>query len=166
MRKKLQLDRQAGRLWLRAFLQSIDIYDFYWKMQIPASSWRGHNAAAGAGWPARPSTDLSTVSAAATGSSEVLKIAVDCPLRALLDYLPPPGRAASSVRPGTRVRVPMGRRETVGVVVDSAAQSELADTRLRRVSELLDEEPLLDTALLELLTWTASYYHHPPGRTP
>ncbi len=96
-------------------------------------------------------------------ATEVLKIAVDCPLRALLDYLPPEGRAASSVLPGTRVRVPMGRRETVGIVVGSAAQSALANARLRRVAATLDEQPLLDAALLELLTWTASYYHHPPG---
>ena len=96
-------------------------------------------------------------------ATEVLKVAVDCPLRALLDYLPPQNRQASSVPPGTRVRVPMGRRETVGIVVASATHSALADTRLRRVAAVLDEEPLLDAPLLELLTWTASYYHHPPG---
>jgi primosomal protein N' (replication factor Y) len=103
------------------------------------------------------------VNAVSTTAPEVLKVAVDCPLRALLDYLPPQDRPASTVRPGTRVRVPMGRRETVGIVVGSAAHSQLATARLRRVSELLDEAPLLDPALLDLLTWTASYYHHPPG---
>jgi primosomal protein N' (replication factor Y) len=103
------------------------------------------------------------VNAESSCATEVLKIAVDCPLRALLDYLPPEGRAASAVPPGTRVRVPMGRRETVGIVVGSAAQSALANARLRRVAATLDEQPLLDAGLLELLTWTASYYHHPPG---
>jgi primosomal protein N' (replication factor Y) (superfamily II helicase) len=34
---------------------------------------------------------------------------------------------------------------------------------LRPVSELLDPEPLFDPPLLELLRWTAGYYHHPPG---
>ena len=94
---------------------------------------------------------------------EVLKIAVDCPLRALLDYLPPTGMAASELLPGMRVKVPMGRREAIGVVVGRAANSQLATERLRRVVTVLDAQPLLDEGLLELLTWTASYYHHPPG---
>jgi primosomal protein N' (replication factor Y) (superfamily II helicase) len=94
---------------------------------------------------------------------EVLKIAVDCPLRALLDYLPPKDRPASALLPGMRVKVPMGRREAIGVVVGRAAQSHLASDRLRRIVQVLDEEALLDAGLLELLTWTASYYHHPPG---
>ena len=96
-------------------------------------------------------------------SPEVLKIAVDCPLRTLLDYLPPEGRAATEFPPGVRVRVPMGRREAVGVVIGRAAQSQLASGRLRAVIEVLDDEPLLEPGLLDLLLWTASYYHHPPG---
>ena len=96
-------------------------------------------------------------------SPEVLKIAVDCPLRTLLDYLPPKGRAADELSPGMRVRVPMGRREAIGVVISQAAQSQLASGRLRAVIEALDDEPLLEPGLLDLLLWTASYYHHPPG---
>ena len=96
-------------------------------------------------------------------SPEVLKIAVDCPLRTLLDYLPPKGRAAGELSPGMRVRVPMGRREAIGVVISQAAQSQLASGRLRAVIEALDDEPLLEPGLLDLLLWTASYYHHPPG---
>ena len=93
----------------------------------------------------------------------VLKVAVDCPLRTLLDYLPPAGQLGEEVPAGARVRVPMGRRNAIGVVVGHAGGSALLPQRLRRVSELLDAEPLLDAALLELLQWTSAYYHHPPG---
>ena len=93
----------------------------------------------------------------------ILKVAVDCPLRALLDYLPPEGLRATDFPAGARVRVNLGRRNAVGVIVAHAAQSALAPERLRPIQELLDAEPLFDPVLLELLQWTASYYHHPPG---
>ena len=84
-------------------------------------------------------------------------------MREPLDYLPIAGREAASLPAGSRVRVPFGRRHAVGIVTGHAAHSSLATDRLRRVSELLDAEPLLDAALLELLRRTAEYYHHPLG---
>ncbi len=93
----------------------------------------------------------------------VLRVAVDCPLRGPLDYLPPPGRRAADLPLGARVRVSLGRRDAVGVIVAHAAGSTLARERLRPVRELLDDEPLFDPVLLDLLQWTAQYYHHPPG---
>ena len=117
----------------------------------------------GASLADNPSTDLSTrmISGILTGG--ILKIAVDCPLRQLLDYLPPAGRAAEDLPAGARVRVPMGRRSAVGVIVGHAAESQLAVDRLRPISQLLDAAPVFDAQMLELLQWTASYYHHPPG---
>ncbi len=103
------------------------------------------------------------MSAGDSSPAGVLKVAVDCPLRALLDYLPPPGMLATDLPAGARVRVPMGTRSAVGVIVAHAAHSQLESGRLRPVTELLDATPLFDAALLELLQWTASYYHHPPG---
>ena len=100
---------------------------------------------------------------AGLGASGIVQVAVDCPLRSLLDYLPPAGASAESLPAGARVRVPMGNRSAVGVVVGHAGQSQLAPQRLRRITALLDVQPLIDTELLELLRWTASYYQHPPG---
>ena len=93
----------------------------------------------------------------------VLRVAVDCPLRSLLDYLPPVGARASDLPAGARVRVPMGARSAVGVIVGHADESLLEPQRLRRITALLDPKPLFDAALLDLLRWTASYYQHPPG---
>jgi primosomal protein N' (replication factor Y) (superfamily II helicase) len=93
----------------------------------------------------------------------ILKVAVDCPLRSLLDYLPPAGLDRAQFPPGARVRVALGRRSAVGVIVAHAETSLIAPDRLRPIRELLDPEPLFAPELLDLLLWTASYYHHAPG---
>ena len=91
----------------------------------------------------------------------ILRVAVDAPLDTLFDYLAP---AAGPVPPpGTRVRVPFGRRRPVGLVMAHAPSSDLAPERLKPVLEILDAAPLFDPALLQLLAWTARYYHEPPG---
>ena len=91
------------------------------------------------------------------------RVAVDCPLRTTLDYLPPADSSPATLQPGMRVRVPMGRREAVGLLVGPSTGSTVEASRLKAIRAPIDAEPLLDAALLELLLWTASYYHHPPG---
>ena len=98
-----------------------------------------------------------------SSAAGILRVAVDCPLRALLDYLPAAGTRAADWPPGARVRVSLGRRSAIGVIVAHAAESALEPGRLRPVRESLDAQPLIDASLLDLLQWTASYYHHPPG---
>ena len=98
----------------------------------------------------------------AATQSGVLRIALDVPLRRLFDYRPPPGGPAS-IRPGVRVRVPFGRQRQVGVVIETATQSQIPPERLRAALELIDETPVLDDSALALLIWAADYYHHPIG---
>ena len=89
----------------------------------------------------------------------ILKVALDTPLRRLLDYRA--GNTPAVV--GARVRVPFGRQQRVGLVVAQATQSEIAPEKLREVTDVIDAEPLLDAGLLALLAWAADYYHHPVG---
>ncbi len=89
----------------------------------------------------------------------IARVAIRTPLYHLFDYLAPAG----GVTPGTRVRVPFGRGETIGLVVETADSSTLERSRLKPVREVLDDRPVLDTILLRLLTWAADYYHQPPG---
>jgi primosomal protein N' (replication factor Y) len=93
----------------------------------------------------------------------IVQVAIDRPLRSALDYLPPPGVPAAAVSAGVRVRVPVGRGRTVGVVVGHGATSSVAAGRLRALEAVLDDRPLFDPPALELLRWTAEYYHHPLG---
>ena len=80
-----------------------------------------------------------------------------------LDYLPPLNADPPPI--GARVRVPLARSRTVGVVVGYAEQASVDARRLRRVQEVLDDEPLVPAELLELIRFTAAYYHYPPGET-
>ena len=93
----------------------------------------------------------------------VVRVAIDAPLRTAFEYLPPAGFASSDVPMGARVRVPVGHRSTVGVVVGNAAEPSVGASTLKSVHELIDAGPLLDGSLLQLLCWTAEYYHHPLG---
>ena len=92
----------------------------------------------------------------------ILKIALDTPLRRVFDYLPP-ALVRDSIRPGVRVRVPFGRRRTVGILVATATDSTIDPTKLRRALEVLDEAPIFDPVTFDLLRWAADYYHHPLG---
>lgn len=93
----------------------------------------------------------------------ILRVAVDVPRRTLFDYLPPSGTHAGTFRPGLRVRVPFGRGERIGVVMQIGQVGEGAHSAPRRARALLDEAPLWPAALLSVIEWAAAYYHHPIG---
>jgi primosomal protein N' (replication factor Y) (superfamily II helicase) len=91
----------------------------------------------------------------------VLRVALALPRPGLFDYLPPPDMAAGPDWTGCRVRVPFGRRELVGVVVESGPA---ADSRpLRPVRARLDATSLFDSELWQTLRWAARYYQAPLG---
>jgi len=93
--------------------------------------------------------------------AQTIPVAVPGPFPGSLDYLPPDTDTPPAV--GARVRVPLGRRQVVGVVTGRLRDAELAGHRLRRINQVLDAQPLLHAELLELMTWSARYYHHPVG---
>lgn len=100
------------------------------------------------------------VAAPTSSTPQIWRCAVPSPLRQLLDYLPAPGAPG---KPGCRVRVPLGRRTVVGIIVEITGESALPAQQLRPAEALLDTEPLLSVALLQLLRWVSDYYIHPPG---
>ncbi len=91
----------------------------------------------------------------------ILEVAIDTPLRQVFDYRPPEDSATPE--PGTRVLVPFGRRQVIGIVVSRKERSEHSEGRLKRILRPIDPRPTLDAALLRLLRWAADYYHHPLG---
>ena len=92
----------------------------------------------------------------------ILRVALDTPLRRLFDYLPA-REQGHSPRPGCRVRVPFGRQRLVGVIHSHADRSELPREKLKPILTVIDAEPILDARVLELLEFSAQYYHHPLG---
>src|SRR5579863_8148847 len=97
----------------------------------------------------------------------ILQVALDTPLRRVFDYRPPARFSGQdlgdALRLGTRVRVPFGRRQLIGVLVGIAAQSDVPSPKLKPALEILDTQPILDPHTFDLLRWAAEYYHHPIG---
>ena len=96
-------------------------------------------------------------------SEVILGVAIDAPLRRLFDYRAPPLTDGGKIQPGQRVWVPFGRRKMVGVILEVRSHSELPAARLKNALALIDDSPVLDATLLDLLRWSAEYYRHPPG---
>ena len=90
-----------------------------------------------------------------------LRVAVPVPVAEGFDYRWPGPEPAP--RPGTRVRVPFGRGERIGIVIEARGGRTVADAALKNVREVLDPEPLIDGELMGSLEWAAGYYHHPIG---
>lgn len=70
-----------------------------------------------------------------------------------------PEELRGAVRPGHLVVAPFGPRRVQGVVTDTPAVPEVEQTR--PIYELLDPEPVLTPAQLDLARWIAGYYHSP-----
>ncbi|VXB21615.1 Primosome factor n' (replication factor Y) [Pseudomonas sp. 8AS] len=95
----------------------------------------------------------------------ILRLALPSPLRRLFDYRPPAGVPRSALQPGMRLRVPFGRREMVGVLIEVVEHSEVPLDKLKPALQLLDRRTPLPTPLFRLCLWTAQYYQHSLGDT-
>ena len=95
-------------------------------------------------------------------ASVIWRCAVPTPLRRLFDYWPPENGDLTP-QPGIRVKLPFGSRSIVAIVLAHETNTDVDPKRLRRVASVIDTEPLFPPPLLELLTWTATYYQHPLG---
>lgn len=100
------------------------------------------------------SVDLFAAEAAIT-----VRVAVPIPVKSPLDYAVPE-HLESKTLIGRRVRVEVGRRQVVGVVIGEAA---LSPSGLRPLLEVLDQEPVIDDKLISVLLEQAEHIGCPPG---
>ena len=98
---------------------------------------------------------------AVSTSWALVDVAVPCPVDKLFTYRVP-AELRGRIRPGARVLVPFGRSRATGYVVSAGSETPAA-MRLREIAALVDEEPLITPALLDLARWMAGYYVHPLG---
>ena len=91
------------------------------------------------------------------------EVAVPVPMDTALTYRVPDLWRA--VRSGCRVRVEVGRRKLVGVVLRLVDEAPTGH-RLKDLLEVLDIEPVLPENLLELIRFMAEYYLAPVGEVP
>ena len=90
----------------------------------------------------------------------IAKVALATPVPRLFDYKISTHQALQA---GQRVEVMFGRRNLVGLVVAIVAESDIAPSKLKTISQILDTNPVLDADLIELLCWSSHYYRHPVG---
>ncbi len=90
----------------------------------------------------------------------IVRIALDVPIHTLFDYM-----VDEAVVPGQRVVVPLGRRQMIGVVMESVVSSDVPHGRIRKVLCVLNDSEPLSVGLLELLKFCSDYYHYPIGPT-
>ena len=85
----------------------------------------------------------------------VLRVALDLPLHRLFDYV---AEAATSADVGLRVRVPFGRGERLGVIVEVAADSDWPVDQLKPAKEILRDLPPLTADFFRLCQFASTYY--------
>ncbi|MDP3538178.1 MAG: primosomal protein N' [Azonexus sp.] len=85
----------------------------------------------------------------------VLRVALDLPLHRLFDYV---AVAASTADIGLRVRVPFGRSEKIGVIVDVVETSDWPLEQLKAAGEILRDLAPLPADFLRLCEFASAYY--------
>ncbi len=91
----------------------------------------------------------------------VVQVALPVPLNRTFDYRLPDNMALPVI--GSRVMVPFGKRQALGVVVKHSDKSEFAEDKLKAIELVLDQQTLFPDDVWQLLLWSAQYYHYPIG---
>ena len=90
----------------------------------------------------------------------VIRVALDLPLHRLFDYR---AAVASTADVGRRVRVPFGRGEKIGVIVEVGESSDWPLDQLKPAGDILDDLPPLPPDFLNLCRFAGNYYQAPLG---
>lgn len=96
-------------------------------------------------------------------TNNIIHVALATPLRQHFDYLPPENIDIAPLKIGTRVLVPFGTQHKVGIVIGVDDHSNFPKDKLKAVTQILDEEPLLDSSIIALCEWASRYYQHSLG---
>lgn len=94
---------------------------------------------------------------------KIAHVVFPIPLTTIFDYIIP-GSVDAALSPGMRVQVEFGSHKfAIGIVVAADNNIQNADIELKTIQKILDKVTLFPPNLWKLLTWSASYYHHPLG---
>lgn len=93
----------------------------------------------------------------------LVQVALPVPLYRVFDYGVPADLSLPKI--GSRVEVSFGRQTLIGIVIAHIAQadSDVPVSKLKTINQCLDDEPIVDSAMLRLAYWLARYYHYPLG---
>ena len=84
-------------------------------------------------------------------------IAVGLPLRQCFTY-----KSKVSIKKGTRVVVPFGKKSIVGIVVKKISNPNSLKG-LKEIISIADNHSCFDNSIFSTILWASEYYHHPIG---
>ena len=93
----------------------------------------------------------------------IFRVAIPVPVYRLFDYLAPNDVDMDNIKPGVRLEVPFGKGKKIAFLLEIAQHSDLEISKLKPITRILDNHPLLSAKDLRLLHWASNYYHHPLG---
>lgn len=85
-----------------------------------------------------------------------VEVAVPLPVTGLFTYAVPDSLVAK-IRVGVRVLIPFKNREMIGYLIDQKP-FEGNPAKLKPLTDILDDQPVLSPAILELTRWMSRYY--------
>ncbi|MCD8476406.1 MAG: hypothetical protein LRY40_09075 [Shewanella fodinae] len=91
------------------------------------------------------------------------EVALPVPMRQNFTYQIPTN-LAWPLEVGMRVRVPFGRQQLIGLVVNISDECALPPQQLKAINVVLDSSPLLSEPLYKLTLWAARYYYAAKGK--
>ena len=74
-----------------------------------------------------------------------------------------PKQFAEIVSVGVRVRAPIGKRIVPGIIVRLTKDTSFTG-KIRNISDVIDETPIIDESLWQLIQWISNYYITPLGK--
>jgi primosomal protein N' (replication factor Y) len=89
------------------------------------------------------------------------EIALPVPVDGTFTYMIPE-EIREAIAPGCRVMVPFGRRRMTGYVISTHSDPP-GGMKIRNISALVDDQPLITASLLDLAAWMSGYYAHSMG---
>lgn len=100
-----------------------------------------------------------------TGGLLYAEVAIPLPVEKTFHYAVPP-QLRSLCEVGTRVLVPLGRRQVTGYVLAQTPHlpPDISDKDIKAIIDCLDEAPLFDEGMLRFFRWVADYYLAPLGQ--
>lgn len=93
----------------------------------------------------------------------ILRVALFQSTRLVFDYLPPDGWQENTSPLYCRVRIPMRKKEIIGIVIATQQKSSVPEHKLKKVIEFIDEYAQIQPDILELCQFVSQYYLHPLG---
>ena len=90
-----------------------------------------------------------------------LEVAVAAPVTETLTYSSAAADAAE-LQPGTRLLVPLGRRQVTGYLL-AVKPADATSFKVKPVTDVLDSTPLFPAAMIPFFRWITSYYRYPLG---